>query len=222
MAIGCSDPVADDGRSAVELAEDAAAAMADVETAAFSIEQRGSEISLDQTGLLTFESADGRYASPASAQAVVAVEASGFRTEVGAVAIEGEVWMTNPLTGVWDVAPPGFGFDPATLFDPEQGFPALLAEGAAEAKLVEPPGNDDEPTGLHLRMDVPAERLAVITSGLVRVDTETDLWVDPATSRLNEVRFAVPVADQTSNWSVAFSDYDAEVTIEAPELGATP
>ena len=202
-----------------DLAQAASTAMAEIDSAAFEIEQTGADIFIDQAGQVAFQSADGHYASPGSAEAVVAVEAAGFLTEVGAVAIDGDLWMTDPLSGQWAVAPEQFAFDPSALFDPDEGLAAMLAEGAPGAELIE---GDAEAAGrTHLRMDVAGARVAAITSGLITADTEVDLLIDPDTNRLEELSFDTPVGDATSSWHLALDEYDAEVTIEPPDLAGS-
>jgi lipoprotein LprG len=211
-------------RSVEELLGDAAAAMTDIESVAFTIEQSGASIFIDDAEQIGFLSADGQFASPSSAEALITVEAFGLTTTVGAVAIDGEVWITDPLSGAWTEAPENLTFDPATVFDAEAGLPALLAEAATTAEQVDDDAaseDEPEPKGLHhLRATVPAERVSVLTAGLVTEETDVDLWIDDATSRVSELRFDLPVDDGVSSWRMALSNYDAEVAIEPPELGA--
>ncbi len=115
--------------TAEELLEASATTMGSVDTVQFGIERGGEPVYIDTQGFLEFVSATGRYAAPGAAEALVTVSALGLSTEVGAVVIEGDTWLTNPITGLWEPTPPGYTFDPATLFDPEVGFRAMLAEG---------------------------------------------------------------------------------------------
>ncbi|MDH3398534.1 MAG: LppX_LprAFG lipoprotein, partial [Acidimicrobiia bacterium] len=112
-----------------ELLEASAATMGSVNTVQFSIERGGEPVYIDTLGFLEFVSATGRYAAPGAAEALVTVSALGLSTTVGAVVIEGDTWLTNPITGTWEPTPPDYTFDPATLFDPEVGFRAMLQEG---------------------------------------------------------------------------------------------
>lgn len=202
---------------------DAGAAMSSVESASFMIEQSGAVIFIDDAEQLGFQLADGRFARPASSEALVTVDALGFTTQVGAIAIDGDLWFTNPLSGEWTEAPESFTFDPATLFDPDVGFAALLAEAAASAELIEdsPGENDGDDTQHHLRATVSAERVSVLTSGLVAEESEVDLWIDDVSNRIVELGFELLIDDAVSSWRVTISDYNAEVTIAPPELGAT-
>lgn len=202
---------------------DAGGAMSTVESASFMIEQTGARVFIDEAEQLGFQSADGRFARPASSEAVVTVDALGFTTEVGAIAVDGDLWFTNPLSGEWTEAPASFTFDTATLFEPERGFPALLAEAAASAELI---ADSPRETGRgheehHIRAAVAAERVSVLTGGLVAEETDVDLWIDDISNRIVELRFELLIDDAVSSWRMTISDYDDEVTIAPPELGAT-
>lgn len=197
--------------------------MADVGSASFTIQQSGAEILIDDAGQLAFQSAEGRFDAPASADALINVEALGFTTEVGAIAIDGTLWFTNPLSGAWTEAPESFTFDPATLFDPEVGFPALLSEAAPSAEFVDDVTDQNSGSGKtrhHVRAMVAAERVSVLTGGLAAEQSEVDLWIDAVTSRVVEARFDLPVDDGVSSWQMTIGDYDSEVIIVAPELGS--
>lgn len=193
--------------------------MSGIDSASFTIKQTGASIFIDDADQLGFESAEGRFAAPASSEALVTVNAFGFRTQVGAIAIDGELWFTDPLTSAWTEAPDDFTFDPATLFDPAAGLPALLAEAATTAELiVDAAGAADRQ---HFRTTASAERVSILTGGLVATDAEVDLWIDTATGLVTELQFDLPVGDQVSTWTVVLGNYNAEVIITTPELGAT-
>ena len=223
----CSDSTADGPdsgaeRQAGQIVADAAVAMADVESAAFTIEQSGATLFIDDGDQLGFQSAVGRYASPSSAEAIISVSARGFATQVGAVAIDGTIWFTNPLTGAWAEAPESFTLDPTSLFDDDAGFPALLNEATTTAELIEDaPAEDDTDLGRHhhVRTAVSAQRVAALTGGLIAEETDVDLWIDTDTNRMVEARFDLQIDAETSSWRLTFDDYDAEVDIVAPELG---
>lgn len=208
------------GRSVDQILADSARAMGDISSAAFVIEQSGGDVFIDDADQLAFQSAEGRFASPASAEALVTVDALGFTTEVGAVAIDGTLWFSDPLTGTWSEAPESFTFDPATLFDPEEGWPALLTEAIGSAELVaDDPAGDGAPGGpAHLRTTVSARRVSVLTGGLLTEETEVDLWIDEGTSRVVEARFDLPVAGGVSSWTMTIGDYDAAVDILPPDV----
>ncbi len=229
---GCTTSSSSDGEgfeglTAEQVVTDAAAAMSTVETASFTIDQAGATVFIDDAEQFAFQSADGRFAAPRSSEAILTVQALGFVTEVGAIAIDGRLWLTNPLTGEWAEAPENFAFDPAQLFDADTGFPALLSEASATAELVDDPAEEssdeedsDQRNLHHVRTSVSAERIAVLTGGLVDEESEVDLWIDAGSGRVVEASFAVDVAGDVSDWRMTISGYDEAVTIDPPELNA--
>lgn len=204
--------------TATELLEASAATMGAVDTVQFSIERGGEPVYIDTQGFLEFVSASGRYAAPGAADALVTVSALGLSTEVGAVVIEGDTWLTNPITGSWEPTPAGYTFDPATLFDPEVGFRAMLQEGIS---TVEEVGDEivDEETLRHVRFTASGPRVEVITAGMVSgADVTIDGWIEPGSGELRRLKFATPIGAAPTEWDLTFFDYGGEITITPPDL----
>lgn len=235
LVAGCSG---DEGATSGDLTTEeiltrSSAAMAEVGSAEFTITQAGDPIFFDGGGQIAFVGAEGRFTRPSSADALVSVEAFGFAAQVGAVAIDGTLWFTNPITSEWEEAPDGFDFDPADLFDPDVGIPAVLAGAATTATPVDSGpardgddgsdsgGDGAEPGGHRARLTVPAERAASLTGGLVAVETEAQVWIDPETFLLRQMVLDLPVGTGGTTWTVVFTAYDTDVTIEPPEVGST-
>lgn len=202
--------------TAQEILDETATAMADISSVGFVITQEGAEVPIDDGGLVIFVSADGRFAAPGSADAIVAVEALGAATEIGAVAIDGTVWITNPLTGKWEEAPAAFTFDPAQIFAAEVGLPALLSDGITDPVPDSPTPTDGSYT---VTGDVDPQRIVDLTGGLVNDVTDTEILIDAESFLIDSLSFSVDVDGSVSSWNLVMSDYGADVTIEPPELG---
>jgi hypothetical protein len=201
----------------------AADAMGTVADVRFTIERTGAPVYLDlgdELGdLIEFQAAEGRYASPGSAEAVVTVGVGGFNTRIGAVAIEGQIWLSL-VTGTWQPAPDSYEFDPASLFDPSQGFRQLFATGLTAVTLVGPEDRGGVAT-YHLRGRAAEERVEAITARLVtNQDVDLDVWLDQATGRIVDAFFTTQVTDGTAEWSMTFREYDAGISIDPPDLGS--
>jgi lipoprotein LprG len=190
--------------------------MGAVESVAFDLARSGAPVSIDGNGTIVFESLTGRFTVPDSADAVLTVRiADALTTELGAVAVGGEVWLSNPVSGRFEPLGDGFDLDPSTFFDPVDGWRPLLEE-LDEVELV---GEGDD--GLHLRGVASAARMAAVTGGLVDdEDVAVDLWVDPATSLVTAGRFTTGEGDDASEWELELHDYGATFEIEAPDLDA--
>jgi len=194
-----------------------ATAMGTVDTVRFEIERGGAAVYIDDTSTLEFKDAQGRFVAPQAADAVVKVAVSGLNVQIGAIAIDGTVWLSNPVTGDWEKAPSQFAFDPTTLFSPEVGWKPLLDGELTGAELVGLEDRDGESlyrvTGL-----APAARIETITAGLVRdQDVALDMWLDPNTGQIREVAFETETASGLSTWVLRFFDYGDDIAIVPPD-----
>jgi hypothetical protein len=198
----------------------AAEAMGAVESVRFSIERSGAPVHIDPADLLVFNTAEGRFVAPSSADALVTIGVAGFNTEIGAIAFEGRTWLSDPITGRFSPAPGSYAFDPATLFDPEVGWRPLLAAGLSDVEWIGLVGSDDEPR-YRLRGSADPERVAVITAGLVG-DQEVvlDIALDARTGEVREVEFSTVNGEETSMWTLTFSGYGEPLEVSPPPTDA--
>ena len=132
-------------------------------------------------------------------------------TELGAVALGSDIWLSNPITGDFEPLPPSYDIDPSRFFDPTGGWQPLL-DGLAGRELLE--------DGDHyvVRGVAPEAELRRVTAGLVRADdVVVDLWLDPYTALVQRVEFSVTDPRYgTSDWRIELSEYGEPFVIEAP------
>ena len=195
----------------------AAQTMGEVDTVRFTIERGGAPVYIDPLDALEFVSAEGRYEGPSAADAVVVVGVGDLRAQIGAIAIDGTTWITNPITGDWEPTPEGYAFDPATLFDADLGWRPLLNGEIAQPELIGLEERGDESL-YHVRGLAAEERVAVITAGLVSQDVTLDLWLDPENGAVREAEFTTLYRGEESDWRLVFFDYGEELSIEVPDL----
>ena len=216
-ATACSSATNEAGDATIgEILDRSSSAMATVETANFAIEQSGAAVYIDQDEQIQFSGATARYAAPSSADALIGVTAFGLSTEVGAVAIDGEIWITNPLTGKWEAAPQGLSFDPTVLFATDTGWAALLSSGLEAPELITEDGDTNERH--HVRSTVDPDRVSTLTGGLVNESSTLDLWVDAQTGLVDEATFDVQTGGGLTSWRLTVTGYGADVTINKPDL----
>ena len=200
----------------------AADAMGNVETVRFTIDRAGAPVLINLGeglgDLLEFKGAEGRFARPNSADALVTVNVEGFTTQIGALAIDGKIWLSF-FGGKWQPAPPSFQFDPASLFDPNQGFRQLFLDGLANATLLGEEVRNGVDT-YHIRGRASEERVEAITATLTR-DQAVDLevWIDLSTGEMVDASFSTEVTDGTVEWTMKFREYGADITIAEPDTG---
>jgi hypothetical protein len=191
-------------------------AMGTVDTVRFEIERGGVAIYIDPTLTLEFKDAAGRFVAPQAADAVVKVGVSGLNVQIGAIAIDGTIWLSNPITGNWEQAPSQYAFDPTTLFSPEVGWRPLLDGELRNPVLVGLENHDDEQR-YHVTGSAPAARIETITAGLVSdQDVDLDLWLDADTGHVLEVLFNAETDAGISSWELRFFDYGDEMNIVPP------
>jgi len=207
--------VADPDADPAAVVAEAAAAMSEVTSVEFALDRDGAPIYIDQFESIALDELIGQFTIPTRAQAQLTVTIDGnLTTEIGAVAIDEEVWISNPVTGEFETLPDGFDIDPSRFFDPEGGWQPLLAN-LRDVELI---GIDERGgTRYHVRGIAPAEEVQNITVGLVRdQDVPVDLWIHPGTSLVTSAEFDTTIDGATSSWSLDLGQYGASFTIRPP------
>ncbi len=202
---------------AAMLQQTSAEAMGEVQSVRFSLERTGAPVFVDAAQSISLDNIDGRFSVPGSADAILGVTVAGsLRTELGAIAIDDEVWLTDPVTGEFNTLPPGFDIDPSLFFDPVDGWRPLIA-GLSDVTVVGEEQRDDA-TRYHLTGTAPAERMQAITAGLVRgQEVDLDLWLHPVTGEVTAIEFATEFDGEVSDWVLELTEYGETFDISPPE-----
>ena len=197
-----------DARTLIRASADA---MVDVTSARFEVTRTGAPVFIDTVEELALDEVIGRFQAPANADALVTVTVSGdLVTELGAVALGSEIWLSNPITGEFEPLPPSYDIDPSRFFDPTGGWHPLLV-GLIEPEIV------DDGDLIHLRGTAPAAELRKVTAGLVRAEgIVVDVWIDPFSALVMRVGFSVEDRNGVSDWTLVLSDYGVPFTIVPP------
>jgi hypothetical protein len=187
----------------------------------FNVNLTGAPAYLDPTGQIAFRTAVGDYAAPDRAQAAVRAAAFGLITDINVISIGENQWQTNPLTKRWESLPPNWGFNPGSLFDSENGLPAILTADMTNVTLSGPERLADGPNQelYVISGQVGGERLAATSGGLIGPQAvDVTLWIAPESYEIIRIVVTEPEADATepSVWQLDFSQYDQEVAIEPP------
>jgi lipoprotein LprG len=189
--------------------------MADVTSVEFRLQRDGAPIFIDEFERIALDALHGQFEVPGQAQAQLDVTVNDdLATRLGAVAIDEEVWISNPVTGDFETLPAGYDIDPSKFFDPEGGWQPLLAS-LENVTLV---GIDDRGgERYHLRGTAPAEQVSNITAGLVRgQDVTVDLWIHPQTSLVTAAEFDTELENGIATWKLELDRYGDDFVIEPP------
>jgi hypothetical protein len=207
--------VADPNAQASDIVDASAAAMAGVSSVEFRLERSGAPIFIDEFERIALDSLRGQFSVPGKAQAELEVTVNdNLATRLGAVAVDDEVWISNPVTGDFETLPAGYDIDPSKFFDPKGGWQPLLAN-LQDVTLVgvEDRGGDR----YHIAGTAPAAQVTDITVGLVTgQDVAVDMWIHPDTHLVTAAEFQTIIGDATSDWNLELDHYGDSFEIEPP------
>jgi lipoprotein LprG len=208
--------VADPDVDPAALMQRSAVAMSDVTSVEFRLERTGAPVFIDQFEEIALDGLRGQFTVPTKAQAELTVTVSGnLPTKIGAVAIDSEVWISNPVTGDFETLPTGYDIDPSRFFDPEDGWQPLIAN-LREVELVgiEDRGGDR----YHVRGIADADDVRNITVDLVRdQDVTVDFWIHPTTALVTAAEFTTTIEGDDADWELELAEYGDSFTINPPE-----
>ena len=82
--------------------------MGDVTSVRFDLERGGTRVYIDQFQSISIDRIVGEFTVPQSAKAALDVEVNdSLKTQLGAIALGDEVWLSNPITGEFETLPAG-------------------------------------------------------------------------------------------------------------------
>jgi lipoprotein LprG len=204
-----------------EIITASASAMGGVTSVRFDLTRSGSRVYIDQFESIAIDRIVGEFSVPQSAQAVLDVEVNNsLKTQLAAIALADEVWLSNPITGDYETLPPGYDIDPSAFFDPKNGWQPLM-ENLTDPTLIGIEKRDGQQR-YHVRGTATKEQMKIITAGLVRnQDVVIDFWIHPVTALVRSVEFTNDLGDGDINWFLELSQYGEDFSIEPPAGVAT-
>lgn len=199
--------------SAQEALDNALTAMSEVPQFEFELTHPEGTTSLD--GGLNLRRADGAVITPGRLNVNAEANLGRIFVKVDAVVIEGQTWMTNPLTGNWTTVAPEDS--PFSFLDPVKLVTNVLAR---TSNPVYPASGAVSGGQIVLNGQVPSEALqplvGTVTPG---IQLEVTLSVDPETFLLTSARLSGALQpDDEANFVrlIRFSGFEDELVIEPP------
>ncbi len=202
---------------ATSIVDASARAMGATTSVRFELRREGAPVFIDEFEKLTLNSAIGQFTVPRSAQALLEIGIEGgLTTELGAIALDDEVWLSNPITGNFETLPAGYDIDPSLFFDPENGWQPLM-ENLSDVTLVGTEERDGN-SRYHIAATAPAPQVEVITARLVRnQDVAIEFWIQPVTGEVRESQFSAEFEGGEVQWTLLLSEYGEEFDIQPPQ-----
>jgi hypothetical protein len=200
--------------SASDLLERARTTLDDAQTAHFVLDSDGAP----STGTVLV-GGEGDIARPASFSGTLSVTALSGAIQVDVVSVDGTVYVQLPFAQGFSVVDPAqFGVgDPGALLDPETGISQLLT-GAQDAQLGEEKRVDGEVVR-EVTAAIPGDLVEqVLTSKDPDKAVQARMSIATDSGQLRRVELTGPffAADQDATYTLALSDFGADVEITAP------
>lgn len=204
--------------SAQTILANAATRFGQVSSFHFKLSIDGS-VPLDAANALALHGAEGDLSRPDSAQAKADVGFLGATISIKFVSVGGDQFITNPITGAWETAPAGLGYDPAVLYDNDNGIARVLS-ALQDPKIAGTETVAGEES-YHITATVARADAQPIAAGALASQTPTiDLWITKSQSDLVKLtlRDSDSSGDNSTTWTLELSQQNKPVTIERPNV----
>lgn len=209
--------------------EQAAVGLGEVQTLRFKLQLTGAPAFIDDSGIISFVSADGSYVAPDRVEAKVSAAVLGVPGQIDVVAVGDEQYYKHiVLTGNrWlnEQFSPGFNAD--TLIRSDDGIKRALRS----LSDVEYLGLEDlfGVQAHHIRGNAPVADISAVTVGLIRGEglALAEIYLNADTGRVERFVMVQPETaseqePEPTTWTMELFDYDnPDISIATPEV-ATP
>jgi len=175
-------------------------------------------VPLDQNGTIKLQSASGDLLRPNSAKAKANVTFLGANLSINMVSVGSDQYITNPVTGSWEKAPTDLGYDPAVLFDKNQGISHVLAN-IQNPTIVgsDTVGGKDT---YHIKGTVDQQSVEPIAGGSISAKAiPVDIWVDKQSNNVVKLEIHDTGANggnSENTWTLLLTQQNEPVTITRP------
>lgn len=196
-------------------------AMLQVQSLHFKIDIGGAPVYLNRATLLSLRSVEGDFGRPDRMGVHLKVIAAIAAAEMDMLALGNDQYITDILTHHWEVLPPQFGFNPAVMFDPQNGLEQTLKGGLDNAQSLGVDTIDGTAT-YHIKGSLDGSRVQVMSGGLLSTgQIDVELWVEGNTFLARKAILTDSGSDPKNPtvWTMSFSSFGKTVTITAPTIG---
>lgn len=189
---------------------------AKTETAHFKLAVDG-DAYIDNAQSIKLLSAEGDIKRPDAVKADAKIDVQITQANISLIAIGDRAWMTNFLSGKWEAAPADFSYNPAILFDDQNGIKPILAGLRNPERQGDETVNDRKAHKVTGTVD--EQTVDRVTSGSIKGDAiDVTVWVDAKTNDLLRVTLKEPdsVREKPVEWTLDLSKQGEAVDIQPP------
>lgn len=198
--------------------ENASERLSETDTMHFSMDVEGTTV-IDSAGTMRLLGAKGTMERPNKVDVQFQIRVLGAQTlSIRMITIGDRSWTTDIVTGKWVNAPSEFGYNPAVLYDNQDGLGPVMGKlDNAELAGTE---NIDGREAYHVTGTASQEVIRPLTSGtMTGDDIGIDLWIDGETWDILRIVVTEPEdsgKEHPATWTMNLSDFNQKVNIEPP------
>lgn len=209
-----SDDAATD--DADEILDRAAERFAELETARFELDGTG-YLELDEIGEISLSDAEGKIERPDRAEIDIKVDSAIADVPVTVISYNGEVYIADPVAGSTHSAPDDFQFNPAIMFDEDQGIPALI-RSVEDAELLADDEEVDGRDAYKIYGMIDGDMIQAATAGMFPEtdDVDFNVWIDRETYDVLKILAEDPTDETDAVWEMGIFDHNEPVEIDDP------
>ncbi|TVR72445.1 MAG: LppX_LprAFG lipoprotein [Sphaerobacteraceae bacterium] len=199
-----------------EILDRAADRFAELETAQFELDGTG-YLELDEIGEISLSDAEGQIERPDRAEIDIKIDSAIADVPVTIVSYDGEVYIKDPVAGSTHSAPDDFQFNPAIMFDQDEGIPALI-RSVDNAELIDESDDVEGRAAYQIYGVIDGDMVQQATAGTFpgTGDIDFNVWIDRETYDVLKIVADDPTEESDSTWEMWIYDHDEPVEIDDP------
>jgi lipoprotein LprG len=215
LAVACSNGNGDD-QDPDQLIDGASARFEQLESVRYALEL-AEPVSLDARDMFVLRGAEGAAARPGRATAETRVSVAGANVVLELIAIDGEMFLRNVLTGAWERAPVDLQYDPAVIFSDEHGVASVLR--LIDDRALDGTESVNGQNTVRVTGTVPTSAVRQMTGNVFDTDSlDVTLWIEPDDYEIHRIQLEDPDQPDEVSWALTLNDHDEAVEITAPDV----
>ncbi len=144
----------------------------------------------------------------------------GANLSIDMISVGNQQYITNPVTGNWEKAPSDLSFNPAVLFDPNQGIAHVIRQ--IQNPTIVGTDNVNGTDAYHITGTVNKQDVEPISGGAIGASSiPVDIWVAKDTHNVDKLVLhdaGTNGGNSETTWTLLLSQQNQPVTINKPNV----